>query len=47
MKCKFCDEPAGFFKTEHPECRAEAENGKKYIRECIDCIYTNRDCMNN
>lgn len=46
MKCIFCGKSAGFFKREHPECRAIAESAKKYLRECIDYIYTNRDCMN-
>ena len=46
MKCIFCGKSAGFLKREHPECRALAETAKKYLRECIDYIYTNRDCMN-
>lgn len=46
MKCKYCGEPAGFFKTIHPECKKAAENGQNYIRECIDYIYAHRDCMN-
>ena len=46
MKCIFCGKSAGLIKREHPECRALAEEGKKYLRECIDYIYNNRDCMN-
>lgn len=46
MKCKFCGKSAGFFKKEHAECREAYENGKKYIKECIDYIYAERDCMN-
>lgn len=46
MKCIFCGKSAGLFKREHPECRALAERAKKYLRECIDYIYSNRDCMN-
>lgn len=46
MKCIFCGKSAGFLRREHPECRAVAENAKKYLRECIDYIYANRDCMN-
>lgn len=46
MKCKYCGRPAGFLKKEHPECIETIANGKKYIRECIDYIYSNRNCMN-
>lgn len=46
MKCRFCGEPAGFMKTQHQECAEAFEKGKQYIRECIDHIYQQRDCMN-
>lgn len=46
MKCIFCGKPAGLLKREHPECRATAEKGKKYLSDCIDYIYNARDCMN-
>lgn len=46
MKCRFCGKQAGFFKKEHIECRNAYENGKKYIKECIEYIYAERDCMN-
>lgn len=46
MKCKYCGENAGFLKTYHQECKKAAETGKQYIRDCIDYIYTNRNCMN-
>lgn len=46
MKCIFCGKSAGLFKKEHPECRAVAEQVKRYLRECIDSVYANRNCMN-
>lgn len=46
MKCRFCGEPAGFMKTQHPECLEACQRGKEYIRRCIDQIYDSRDCMN-
>lgn len=46
MKCIYCGKFCGLFKNEHDRCRILAEQGKKYLRECIDYIYENRDCMN-
>lgn len=46
MKCIFCGKSAGLLKREHPECRSNAEKGKKYLSDCIDYIYNARDCMN-
>ena len=46
MKCVYCGKYCGLFKNEHDRCRLLAGQGKKYLRECIDYIYENRDCMN-
>ncbi len=46
MKCRFCGKFVGLFKDEHPECRQKFEKGKNYIRQCIDYVYENRNCVN-
>jgi uncharacterized protein len=33
--CKFCGEPAGFFRSKHAECEQRHENGKKQITAAI------------